>query len=48
MAKGDLSRKIEIEADGEIAELKTTINIMVRAQHPYSWTSILMLYVTTG
>ncbi|CAD6583762.1 MAG: histidine kinase osmosensor [Cyphobasidiales sp. Tagirdzhanova-0007] len=29
VAKGDLSRKIDIEADGEIAELKTTINIMV-------------------
>lgn len=29
VAKGDLSKKIEIEADGEIAELKTTINVMV-------------------
>ena len=29
VANGDLSKKIEIEADGEIAELKTTINVMV-------------------
>ena len=34
VANGDLSKKIEIEADGEIAELKTTINVMVRCSCP--------------
>ena len=34
VANGDLSKKIEIEADGEIAELKTTINVMVRCPCP--------------
>lgn len=29
VAKGDLSKKIEVEASGEIAQLKCTINVMV-------------------
>ncbi len=29
VARGDLSQKIEVEADGEILELKVTINVMV-------------------
>ena len=29
MAKGDLTRKITVDAKGEILELKNTINIMV-------------------
>ena len=40
VAKGDLSRKIEIEAQGEIAELKTTINVMVGV----SVVSLLLLF----
>lgn len=36
VAKGDLSRKIEIEAQGEIAELKTTINVMVSVASLFS------------
>ena len=29
VAKGDLTRKIEIQAEGEMATLKTTVNFMV-------------------
>ncbi|KAN0064437.1 histidine kinase osmosensor [Thecaphora frezii] len=29
VARGDLSKKIEVEADGEILELKVTLNVMV-------------------
>lgn len=29
VAKGDLTRKIEIQAEGEMATLKTTVNYMV-------------------
>jgi osomolarity two-component system sensor histidine kinase NIK1 len=29
VAKGDLTRKIEIQAEGEMATLKTTVNSMV-------------------
>lgn len=29
VAKGDLSKKIDVQADGEILELKVTINVMV-------------------
>jgi osomolarity two-component system sensor histidine kinase NIK1 len=30
VANGDLSKKIEVEASGEILALKSTINVMVR------------------
>jgi osomolarity two-component system sensor histidine kinase NIK1 len=30
VARGDLSETIDVEASGEIAELKTTVNGMVR------------------
>ncbi|BFZ60649.1 histidine kinase osmosensor [Saitoella coloradoensis] len=36
VAKGDLSRKIEVHAQGEIAELKTTINNMVGKLREFS------------
>lgn len=29
VARGDLSKKIDVQADGEILELKVTINVMV-------------------
>src|SRR5947208_6969108 len=32
VAKGDLSRKITVDARGEILELKNTINTMVRSE----------------
>lgn len=36
VANGDLTRKIEVEADGEILELKTTINLMVERLQEFS------------
>src|SRR5262249_56404634 len=37
VAKGDLSRKITVEAKGEILVLKKTIDTMVDQLHPFAW-----------
>src|SRR5207244_1152438 len=36
VAKGDLSRKITVEAEGEIAELKSTVNTMVEQLNAFA------------